>query len=151
MVPLPQVHAFNRRVATALPAGLVAVFAGATSGIGEYSVKAFAKHTTRPRIYFIGRSEQSAARVGRELKELNDGGEYIFMKGDFSLLKNVDAVCEDIKAREKSINVLFLCQGTLSMKGGECARAPCSQRSILKLVGCDLTCDTQTRLRASRT
>jgi hypothetical protein len=39
MVSLEDVHLSNARVASILPAHLVCVFVGATSGIGEYSLK----------------------------------------------------------------------------------------------------------------
>jgi hypothetical protein len=34
-----------------------------------------------------------------------------------SLLRNVDAVCEEIKAKEEKINLLVLSAGILTMKG----------------------------------
>ncbi|KAF5680710.1 hypothetical protein FDENT_8329 [Fusarium denticulatum] len=113
MVSLSQVQQINASAASKLPAGLVAVFAGATAGIGETALKAFAKHTTRPKVYYIGRSQEAGDRLQSELKELNPEGEYIFIKKDMSLLKNVDEVCRDIKSKETVLNVLFLSQGTL--------------------------------------
>ncbi|KAF5585686.1 hypothetical protein FPCIR_8261 [Fusarium pseudocircinatum] len=97
MVSLSQVQQTNASAASKLPAGLVAVFAGATAGIGETALKAFAKHTTRPKIYYIGRSQEAGDRLRNELKELNSKGEYVFIKKDMSLLKNVDEFCRDIK------------------------------------------------------
>ncbi|CAM1506250.1 Fc.00g058910.m01.CDS01 [Cosmosporella sp. VM-42] len=114
MVPLPQVKASNANASSTLPAGLVAVFAGATSGIGEMTLKAFAKHTLRPKIYFIGRSQEAADRILETLKELNPEGNFNFVKADMSLLKNVDDVCRDLKKKETSINVLYMSQGSLS-------------------------------------
>ncbi|PNP85778.1 hypothetical protein FNYG_00834 [Fusarium nygamai] len=108
MVSLSQVQQTNASAALKLPAGLVAVFAGATAGIGETALKAFAKHTTRPKIYYIGRSQEAGDRLQNELKELNPEGEYVFIKKDMSLLKNVDEVCRDIKSKETVLNVLFL-------------------------------------------
>jgi hypothetical protein len=57
-VSLAQVQSSNSRISTTLPAGLVAVFVGATSSIGETSLKQFAKHARQPRVYFLGRSQQ---------------------------------------------------------------------------------------------
>ncbi|KAK2699804.1 hypothetical protein QWA68_001071 [Fusarium oxysporum] len=113
MVSLSQVQQTNASAASKLPAGLVAIFAGATAGIGETALKAFAKYTTRPKIYYIGRSQEAGDGLQSELKELNPEGEYIFIKKDMSLLKNVDEVCRDIKSKETVLNVLFLSQGTL--------------------------------------
>ncbi|KAF4982333.1 hypothetical protein FZEAL_2032 [Fusarium zealandicum] len=115
MVSLTEVQRSNSTAASTLPPGLVAVFAGATAGIGETALKAFAKHTAQPKIYFIGRSQDAGDRLQSELKTLNPGGEYVFIKEDMSLLKNVDKVCEDIKNKESALNVLFLSQGTLKI------------------------------------
>ncbi|KAJ9141734.1 NAD(P)-binding protein [Pleurostoma richardsiae] len=117
MVSLTEVQASNRRVAQTLPAGLVAVFAGATAGIGETTLKEFARAALQPRIYFIGRSQEAGTRLTAELCSLNPGGQYVFVKADTSLLKNVDEVCSDIRSKENAVNVIFLSQGTL--KPGE--------------------------------
>jgi NADP-dependent 3-hydroxy acid dehydrogenase YdfG len=116
MVSLAVVRASNALLPTALP-NLVAVFVGATSGIGEYSLKAFAKHTRESRVYFIGRSEEAGTRIKAECQTLNPKGEFIFIKGDTSLLKNVDTICNEIKRKEKSINILFLTTGTFAPTG----------------------------------
>ncbi|SCV46054.1 uncharacterized protein FFB14_09011 [Fusarium fujikuroi] len=108
MVSLSQAQQTNASAASKLPAGLIAVFAGATAGIGETALKAFAKYTTQPKIYYIGRSQEAGDRLQIELKELNPEGEYVFIKKDMSLLKNVDEVCRDIKSKETVLNVLFL-------------------------------------------
>ncbi|KAI9810591.1 MAG: hypothetical protein M1827_006153 [Pycnora praestabilis] len=113
MVSLKLVQSSNSRIASNLPPGLVAVFVGATNGIGETTLKQFAKHARQPRVYFIGRSQEAADRIKNECKALNSNGEYIFIKADTSLIRNVDDVCRDIKSKEKSINLLFLSTGTL--------------------------------------
>jgi NAD(P)-dependent dehydrogenase (short-subunit alcohol dehydrogenase family) len=96
-----------------LPTTLVAVFVGATSGIGEYTLKSFARHCTHPRAYFIGRSQPSADRITQELKKLNPNGTYTFIQSDVGEIKNVDAVCAQIRSEEKTINMLVLSQGTM--------------------------------------
>ncbi|OBT65367.1 hypothetical protein VE03_06052 [Pseudogymnoascus sp. 23342-1-I1] len=113
MVTLSATEASNSRISSDLPAGLVAVFVGATSGIGEYALKEFAKQAKRPKIYFVGRSQDAANRITGELKDLNRTGQYTFIKSDVSLLKNVDTVCEQILAKETTINLLFQTQGTM--------------------------------------
>lgn len=96
----------------ALPAHLTAVFVGGTSGIGEYTLKAFARHCLHPKAYFIGRSQSSADRILAELHAINGNGEYLFINSDVSLLKNVDDVCRQIAAKDKHVNILFLTTGT---------------------------------------
>jgi NADP-dependent 3-hydroxy acid dehydrogenase YdfG len=115
MVAITAIRASNARVATTLPPGLVGVFVGATSGIGETSLKQFAKHASKPRIYFVGRSQEAGDRILSELKALNPEGSYIFRKADVSLIKVVDEVCLEIKSKEKAINILCLSPGVLQM------------------------------------
>lgn len=122
MVALTAVQSSNANIAATLPPGLVAVFIGATSGIGEYTLKAFAKNARQPRVYFCGRSQQAADRITKECQALNPEGEFIFIKADVSLMKNVDDVCLEIKGMEKMINFLCLSQGTLSPTGGQSHR-----------------------------
>ena len=111
MVTLSQVQSSNSLIGSTLPPNLVAVFVGATSGIGETTLKQFARHARQPRAYFVGRSQDAGDRVVAECRTLNPEGEYIFVKADVSLIRVVDEVCEEIKAKEKAINILFLSAG----------------------------------------
>jgi NADP-dependent 3-hydroxy acid dehydrogenase YdfG len=115
MVSLSDVHSSNALISSTLPAGLVAVFVGATSGIGEATLKKFVKYSYQPRAYFVGRSQDDADRIIAECKALNETGEYIFIKADVSLICVVDEVCEDIKVKEKTLNLLFLSAGVASI------------------------------------
>ncbi|KAL2068063.1 hypothetical protein VTL71DRAFT_16161 [Oculimacula yallundae] len=119
MVLLSDIQASNSQISTLLPPGLVAIFVGGTSGIGEITLKKFAKHTLQPRIYIIGRSTSAAERIIAECRIRNPEGEYIFMRSDVSLMKNVDEVCNTIKAKEKTVNLLFLSAGFPSIDGAE--------------------------------
>lgn len=112
MVRMEDIQASNSHLASALP-GLIAVFVGATSGIGQFTLKKFAQHARAPRVYFIGRSQEAGDRIAAECTALNVEGTFIFIKADTSLLQNVDTVCRDIKAKEQVINILFLSAGTL--------------------------------------
>ncbi|KAL8642159.1 MAG: hypothetical protein Q9228_001119 [Teloschistes exilis] len=118
MVILSEVQSSNARIASTLPAGLVAVFVGGTSGIGETALKQFAKHVRQPRIYNIGRSQEAADRIAIACKELNADGEYHFIKADTSLIRNADLVCQEIRSNERAVNVLFLTTGTLLGRTG---------------------------------
>lgn len=115
MVSLDAINSSNSLISSTLPPGLVALFVGATSGIGETTLKTFAKYTRQPRAYFIGRSQNAADRIRAECKEINPAGEFIFLKADVSLIHVVDEVCKEIKAKERVINVLFLSAGVPSM------------------------------------
>lgn len=120
MVSLQVIRESNSRIGTSLQPGFVAVFVGATSGIGEATLKEITKHTRRPRIYFLGRRESEGNRIKGELKKLNAEGEYHFLQYDVSLLKNVDEACRYIRDREPAINLLFLSSGTLTSGKREC-------------------------------
>ncbi len=117
MVSLTDVQSSNSRIASALPPRLVAVFVGATSGVGETSLKQFAKHVRQPRVYFVGRSQEAGDRIAAECKALNSQGDYVFIKADVSLICTVDDVCRGIKSKEKAVNLLFLSPGSLISKG----------------------------------
>lgn len=119
MVELDKVRFSNQQVATALPFGLVAVYVGATNGIGELAMKGLVKYSVRPRVYFVGRSQEAADRITSELKGLNPTGQYTFIKGDVSLLNGVDEVCRQIMAKETTINVLVLSQGSMEFSAGK--------------------------------
>lgn len=119
MVTLSDVEASNRCISSVFQDGLVAVFVGGTSGIGEYTLKQLAKDTRKLRAYIVGRSLEAADRIIKECKQLNSAGEYIFIQADVSLLKNVDDVCRQIKAKEKAINILFQSQATMATGKGK--------------------------------
>lgn len=49
---------------------------------------------------------------------MNPGAKTIFLQGDISLLRGVDAVCESIKEQEPNqINLLFMTQGIWGIGG----------------------------------
>jgi|SRR5271155_3782058 len=118
MVFLSAVQSSNSHIVSSLPPRLVAVFVGATKGIGATTLKQFAKHACQPRAYFIGRSQDAGDRITAECKALNPEGEYIFVKADASLIRVVDDVCQEIRKKEKAINILFLSAGTLALHTG---------------------------------
>lgn len=142
MVTYKEVQTSNSQIATTLPAGLVGVFIGGTNGIGEYTLKQFARHTKQPRVYIIGRSEDVGDRIRKECEALNPDGSFRFIKSDTSLICNVDELCRDIKAIEKEINLLFMTIGSLDFYSSE---RP--QSDSLPLLRCSL--DTSEGLRRS--
>lgn len=111
MVGINLVNASNALIPTVLPPGLVAVFAGGTAGIGEATLKLFTKLAVKPRAYIIGRSQAAAERIIAECRVLNPDGEFIFLQKELHLIKNTNEVIDDIKKREKVVNILFLSAG----------------------------------------
>jgi short-subunit dehydrogenase len=75
------------------------------------------RNTVAPHVYLVGRNEIEASRIQVELKALNAEAQVSFIQGDLTLLKNVDRVCTDIKAKEHSLNLLFMSTGFLSLAG----------------------------------
>ncbi|CAO2657280.1 Nn.00g034060.m01.CDS01 [Neocucurbitaria sp. VM-36] len=116
MVSLPDVRAHNATLKS-LPAGLVAVFVGGTSGIGFFTARELVRNTTSPHVYLVGRNATEASKITEELRSINTSSQISFIQKDVSLLKNVDEACKEIKAREKQVNILFMTCGYLTLKG----------------------------------
>lgn len=123
MVALTTMQASNALINT-LPIRLVAVFVGATSGIGEATFKVFAQRAGPAHLYLVGRNQASADRIFSECKTLNSQAEYTFIESDVSLIKNVDTACNEIKEKEKVVNVLFQSQGVLKLTRPSKALSP---------------------------
>lgn len=99
------------------PAGLKALFVGATAGIGASAVKQFALNAKAPTVYLAGRSQAKAAPLLDELKSLNPQATFTFIEAEVSLLKGVDKVCDEILAKEQKLDLLWVSQGLLSFSG----------------------------------
>ncbi|KAK5734538.1 hypothetical protein LTR17_008898 [Elasticomyces elasticus] len=123
MVALSVVEASNARIKT-LPPGLFAVFVGATNGVGETTLKQFCKYAIRPRVYFVGRSQEAGGRIKQEREALSPEATFVFIQRETSLMRNVDAICEEIKSKEETINLLFLSVGTLQVDATGTEPAP---------------------------
>lgn len=127
MVSLTDVLASNAQIPSILPKHLVAIFAGATSGIGETTLKTLIKYAVEPRIYLFARNTTSAARVIAECRHINPGGEYIFIKVDLSSIKETDRACAEVTSRENQINLVVLSAGEARFDRG-CMSSPWRSR-----------------------
>ncbi|CAG9983704.1 unnamed protein product [Clonostachys byssicola] len=118
MVAIEQIR---NELAQASPSGrqLVAVFVGGTSGIGESTARELVRYSTSPRIYLIGRSQDQADRIKTEFASLNPASDVCFVQSDASQLRNVDNLCDKIKAQEERLDVLFLSAGIFHLRGRE--------------------------------
>ena len=96
---------------------MVALFVGGTSGIGKGTLRQLAKYTPAPKIYIVGRSKASASPLLSELQALNPKGTFIFKETEISLIKNVDVLCDEIKAMEQRMDLVFLSPGYLTLEG----------------------------------
>ncbi|MCJ1387998.1 hypothetical protein MMC18_000842 [Xylographa bjoerkii] len=116
MVSLQVVRTSNSQLKELGP-GLVAVFVGGTSGLGETTAREFVRNTIQPTVYLVGRNESQASNIIEKLQGINPEGKISFVKSDVSLLRNVDKACEEIQVKEEKINLLFLSAGFLTIKG----------------------------------
>jgi NAD(P)-dependent dehydrogenase (short-subunit alcohol dehydrogenase family) len=116
MVALTEVRASNASLKS-LPANLVAIFVGGTSGIGLYTARELVRNTTSPHVYLIGRNQTEATKIIEELKAINSSSQVSFIQKDVSLLKNVDEACSEIQAKEKHVNLLFMTCGYFTFTG----------------------------------
>ncbi|KAJ5089486.1 hypothetical protein N7532_008170 [Penicillium argentinense] len=129
MPSLRQVKDANLKLKNVKP-GLVTVFAGGTSGIGESTCREFIRNTVRPRAYIIGRNKMEASRIVQQLKEINSEAEIRILECDLTLLHNVDRICNEITKNENFVNLLFMSAGFLSMKRQETSEGLDSRMAI---------------------
>ena len=95
--------------------GQVALFVGATSGIAGQTLTEFARYSDKPKIYIVGRNEARLSCTVRDLEGINPGGSYVSINAEISLLKNVDAACEEFKRKEKTLDLLVMCPGYVKL------------------------------------
>lgn len=118
MVAYSTVLASNAQIAEHVSKPFVAIFAGATSGIGEATLFTLIKYVPEPRVYLFARNETSAERVIANCRQINPKGQYIFVKADLSSIKETDQACDYVKKHEKSVNLAFLSAGEIRWEGG---------------------------------
>jgi NAD(P)-dependent dehydrogenase (short-subunit alcohol dehydrogenase family) len=125
MVNIKDVRVSNADFKASKPS-VVAVFVGATSGIGLATVKHLAAAAVKPTIYILGRSKSSASPLLDELAKINPQATVNFIETEISLIKNIDKACEEIVSKEKKVDLLFLSPGGVSLGGrdGKCCRVP---------------------------
>lgn len=122
MVKIEHVRASNAAFKASGPP-LVAVFVGATSGIGLATLKHLAGASTSPILYTLGRSKTAAAPILKELAKINPRATVHFIETEISLIKNVDKACDEIISKERRVDLLFLSPGgvTLAGRDGKCS------------------------------
>lgn len=98
----------------------MAVFVGATRGIGLATLKALTRALPNPRFYVIGRSKARFAGVLALLNEYNPNAAIQFVEAEVSLIKGIDGVCERIMNLEKHVDLLFISPGSLAFGGPHC-------------------------------
>ncbi|CVL06778.1 uncharacterized protein FMAN_11874 [Fusarium mangiferae] len=99
------------------PQSFVAVFVGATRGIGLATLKVLIRTLPNPRFYVIGRSKARCAGELALLSEYNPNATIQFVEAEASLIKGIDDACEGIMKLEKRVDLLFMSPGSLAFGG----------------------------------
>jgi NAD(P)-dependent dehydrogenase (short-subunit alcohol dehydrogenase family) len=120
MVSFQTVQQSNARIAS-LPQGLVALFIGATSGIGQSMLQHFAQHASAPHICTVAlpATVDSHEKLLASLRKTKLDGVYHLIRGDVSPISEVDKAIEEIKEKETKLDLLFLSAGFMSFEGRE--------------------------------
>lgn len=97
--------------------GLVAVFVGATNGIGLATLRALLKHTDSPTVYVIGRSKARVdALIASTLQPLNAAAQiHAVEAADLTLVRDAGKAAEEIKGKVDKVDLLILSPGYLAM------------------------------------
>jgi short-subunit dehydrogenase len=116
MASLGTSQSSNSRIPTSLvpKEPFIAIFVGATNGIGEATLKQFIKDCgkgVKVKAYFVGRNQDSGKRIIKECQGINSSAEVIFLRADVSLIEEVDKLSKEIKSRENTINLVVLTAG----------------------------------------
>lgn len=117
MPSLSAVRAFNDKVKT-ITTSLTAVFVGGTNGIGRATLVQLAKaKTTGLKVYIVGRNRKVQQTLLDELHRLNPKGNFIFLEAQIIQLADIKRVCDEIKSKEKSLDLLWMSAGALPFDG----------------------------------
>jgi NAD(P)-dependent dehydrogenase (short-subunit alcohol dehydrogenase family) len=114
MVSLQTVQQSN-----ALIKGLIALFIGATSGIGQSALQQFTHHASSPRIYTVARPSTvpSHENLLSSLRQSNPGGTYNLITADVSLVSEIDKVVNAITQKETKLDILFMSTRFMAFEG----------------------------------
>ncbi|KAJ0298297.1 hypothetical protein COL5a_002840 [Colletotrichum fioriniae] len=119
MVSIQVVKQSNALVAS-LPKGLVAVFIGATSGIGKSTLQHLAEHARSPHIYTIARPQTVASHesfLASLRATANPDANHTLLSADHALVSDINAAMDTILQQETKIDILFLSAGFIAFEG----------------------------------
>jgi NAD(P)-dependent dehydrogenase (short-subunit alcohol dehydrogenase family) len=111
MLKLKEVQASNAQLDKST-CPRVAVFVGATSGIGRAAVTKLmiaTKDKISLRVYIINRrqSTEASKALVDTLLDLNPAVEVISIAGEVALLAEVQRICDEIKDKESSLDLFY--------------------------------------------
>jgi NAD(P)-dependent dehydrogenase (short-subunit alcohol dehydrogenase family) len=118
MVSLQTVHQSNTGVAN-LPKGLIVLFIGATSGIGQSALQHFVQHASSPHIYTVARPSAVASHETflSSLRQSNTAGTFNLITADVSLVAEIDKIVSDMTQKETKLDILFMSPGFMAFEG----------------------------------
>lgn len=118
MVSLGVVEQSNNHIA-ALPEKFIAVFIGATSGIGRSTLENLATKARDPQIYSIARPQSAATHEEflTSLQQKNPSGNYSLITADHTLLSDINRAVKEIIQREEKLDLLVLSAGFIPFDG----------------------------------
>ena len=116
MTPLTGVRASNKQL-TAVTVPQVAVFVGATAGIGKGALTELISTGFPVKAYIIGRDEAAFEPALSELRASYSSATLVFLQGEISLLAEAKRLTDIILRREGYIDLLFLSAGFLPFLG----------------------------------
>ncbi|KAL2152116.1 hypothetical protein VTH82DRAFT_5300 [Thermothelomyces myriococcoides] len=123
MTQLSAIREANAALKSEQRKGVVAVFVGATSGIGLHTLRTTVTLFADPTIYIVGRSEARFAGHMAELERLNPTAQLIFLQADVSLLAGVDEACDRIIATgPDKVDYLYMSPGLIPLNGPQHTR-----------------------------
>lgn len=118
MVALQTVLQSNANIAR-LPSGIVALFVGATSGIGQSTLQHFAQHAPAPHIYSVARPQTVAAHETHlaSLRKSNPTAVFTLITADVSLVSEIDKIVAAVAQKETKLDILVWSAGGMAFEG----------------------------------
>jgi NAD(P)-dependent dehydrogenase (short-subunit alcohol dehydrogenase family) len=89
----------------------VAVFVGATSGIGKATLSLLLSKQTSIKVYIVGRNQSKNAELLDAFRQSNSKAEIVWIEAQVSLMAEVKRATDEIKRKEKSIDLLVQSAG----------------------------------------
>lgn len=99
--------------------GLVAVFVGATSGIGLSTLEHLARSAKAPRIYSAARAQTAPSheKFLASLRAENPDGRFTLIDADASLVRDMDQVAGMVAQHEVKVDLIVLSAGFFAFEG----------------------------------
>ncbi|KAI0180527.1 hypothetical protein GGR52DRAFT_248193 [Hypoxylon sp. FL1284] len=110
MVSKAAILAANEGFARQSHSGCVAVFAGATNGIGEYTLSRMVTLLEGSTLYVLGRSFANISQRVRENAAARNN-KIVFVEAQVSRIADVDSACDMIIEKESKVDYLCMSQG----------------------------------------